>query len=202
MNNILSKGADIEFKKDRIRKAILAKRSSLRISECLRKSHKIKEKLFSLPEFKESCGVVFYMALAKEVQTKDMVREAIELGKKVVLPRIAPTGDSLMLSEVKDIERELETGLFGIQEPKEEFYRPVVLAEVNLIILPGVAFDLLGHRIGFGKGFYDKLLGKATGSIFTIGLAFDLQLIPEIPAVKHDVKMCKIITEKRIISCH
>lgn len=192
---------EVETIKARIRKAILAKRASQPASESLRKSYKIKQKLFSLPEFKESSKAVFYMALPQEVQTKDMVREAIGLGKKIILPRIAPAGDTLMLSEVKDIEEELKMGSFGILEAKEEFYRPVALTEVNLIILPGVVFDLQGHRIGFGKGFYDKLLCKANQPIFTIGLAFDFQLIPKIPALRHDVKMGKIITEKRIISC-
>jgi 5-formyltetrahydrofolate cyclo-ligase len=204
LDNIELRGTDITdigMMKDEIRKAISTKRASLRISECLRKSRKIKAKLFSLAEFRESSRVLFYMAMPKEVQTKDMVLEATRIGKTVVLPRIAPNGDALMLSEVKDIEKELEPGLFGIPEPKQEFYRPVALAEVDLIIMPGVAFDLSGHRMGFGKGFYDKLLGRANGPISTIGLAFDFQLLPEIPVLKHDVKLCKIITEKRIISC-
>lgn len=201
MNTVQSGETDRGLTKSQIRKDILAKRGSLRISECLRKSHKIKEKLFSLSEFKESSRVAFYMALPKEVQTKDMVREAIGLGKKVILPRIVPGENTLLLSEVKDIDSELETGPFGVLEPKEESYRPVALAEVNLIIVPGVAFDLKGHRLGFGKGFYDKLLSKANSPIFTIGLVFDFQLMPEIPALRHDVKMRKIITEKRIIAC-
>jgi len=201
VSSVQVRETDIESIKARIREAILAKRNSQSFSECLGKSHKIKEKLFSLPEFKESSRVVFYLALPQEVQTKDMAREAIGLGKKVILPRVASTGDTLVLSEVRDIERELEPGMFGILEPKEGFYRPVTLAEAELIILPGIAFDLQGHRIGFGKGFYDKLLSQANAPIFTFGLAFEFQLVPEIPVVGHDVKMCKIITEKRIISC-
>jgi 5-formyltetrahydrofolate cyclo-ligase len=202
MRDIQTTEAEIESSKVRIRKAILAKRRSLSVTDCLKKSHMIKEKLFNMPELKGSAKVLFYMGLPKEVQTKDMAREAIALGKEVILPRIVPSGDTLMLSEVKDIDSELEKGLFGILEPKEEFFRPVALAEVNLVILPGVAFDLMGHRIGFGKGFYDKLLSTANDSIFPVGLAFDFQIIPEIPVLRHDVKVRKIITEKRIIYCH
>jgi 5-formyltetrahydrofolate cyclo-ligase len=196
-----SKPIATKVTKDRIRKAILSQRASLDLSECQEKSNKIKERLFKLPEFIQHNNIMLYMALPGEVQTQDMVRETIRLGKRVILPKVAPDGQNLLLSEVKDLDRELKTGMFGILEPKEEFYRPVSLDELNLIILPGVAFDLRGYRIGFGKGFYDRLLSKARTTIITIGLSFDFQLVAEIPAVKHDMKVDKIITERRIICC-
>jgi len=186
--------------KEHLRREILKRRESLTFDECLEKSRRIKQRLLSLPEYEQATSIMLYMALPKEVQSRDLVEETMARGKRVILPRISPTGDELLLSEVRDLERELVIGRFGILEPGEEFYRPVGIEDLDLIVLPGVAFDLSGHRVGFGKGFYDRLLSR-TQRPKTIGLSFELQLVDRIPAAAHDIRVDKIITENRIICC-
>ncbi|MBI4399828.1 5-formyltetrahydrofolate cyclo-ligase, partial [Candidatus Micrarchaeota archaeon] len=101
------------------------------------------------------------------------------------------------LSEIRSLE-ELAPGAYGILEPKKEFLRPAGYEEIQLVIVPGIAFDLKGNRIGYGLGYYDKLLPKLKCP--KLALAFNFQVLPEIVEEKHDVKVDKIITETDVIN--
>jgi 5-formyltetrahydrofolate cyclo-ligase len=102
---------------------------------------------------------------------------------------------------LKDPERELTLGPWGILEPKGEFYRPFPLEEIDVVIVPGVAFDERGNRLGFGRGFYDKFLRRLSERVSFVALAFELQVVRRLPSQSHDVAVDYIITEKRIIKC-
>lgn len=161
----------------------------------------IHQRLFAQLEFFQAEVIAFYMAIDREVRTQEMVREALGQGKKVLIPKLYREADPLRLSEVRDIDAELRRGPWGILEPQEEYLRPIPLAEVELIIVPGVAFDPKGGRIGFGKGYYDRMLARMGGSVGLIGLAFEFQVLPEVPQLRHDISVHKIITEERVICC-
>ncbi|MEW6617736.1 MAG: 5-formyltetrahydrofolate cyclo-ligase [bacterium] len=181
-----------------LRKAILARRDLLTIQEITAKSFKIKGRLFDLAEFKESAFVCFYVSFKSEVQTHQMIKETLMLNKKVAVP-IVERNKSLSLCELKDFDKELEVGKFGILESKLEYRRPVDLSKVKLVIVPGVVFDKNGNRIGYGGGYYDNLLSKMCGIPF-IGLAYELQIVNDVPAEDRDIPVHKIITENRVIN--
>jgi 5-formyltetrahydrofolate cyclo-ligase len=186
--------------KDSIRKKLLSLRKSKSSDEVKSKSQKIKEILFKTKEFNQSKTILFYVSKGNEVGTKNMIKESLELGKRVVVTITDVKNIKLILSELKNLE-ELEIGTFGMLEPKKEFFRPVKIEEIDLVIVPGVAFDEEGNRIGFGKGFYDRFLITLKKDVPNIGLAYEFQLVEKIPVTDKDVKVSKIITEKRIIEC-
>ncbi len=158
------------------------------------KSREIEERLFSLPEFLSAQVVMFFASFRSEVETSPMIRRALHLGKRVVLPKVQ--GNELALYEIHDFGSDVEPGSWGIPEPK--MLMPAALADIDLMIIPGAAFDEQGNRLGYGAGFYDKLL-PAFGKV-TVALAFEAQIVDEVPVEKHDVPVRKIITEKRIIN--
>jgi len=123
-----------------------------------------------------------------------MIRQALAAGKRVVLPKVK--GKELALFEIKKFDTDVSAGAWGIPEPREQ--SPAALESVDLIIVPGLAFDERGNRLGYGAGFYDKLLAAFTKT--TAALAYEAQVVPEVPAAKHDVPIQKIVTEKRIIT--
>jgi 5-formyltetrahydrofolate cyclo-ligase len=157
------------------------------------KSREIEERLFALPDFKLARSVMFFASFRSEVETGLMIMRALTYGKRVILPKVK--GEELELLEIRDFEKDVSPGAWGISEPVAA--RPFSLREIDLIVVPGVAFDVRGTRIGYGAGFYDKLLHAYKK--MTVALAFELQILPHIQADSHDVPVKKIVTEKRII---
>ena len=140
-----------------------------------------------------------YLDFGSEVRTREYLPELWKLGKQVVVPYCV--GDDLRLFCVEGVD-ELSPGMWGILEPKPEWRgrldRRVEAAELDLIIVPGVAFDRRGGRLGFGKGYYDRFLRQVRADAVKIALAFECQLVEEIPMTEQDVCMDKVITEKWI----
>jgi len=184
--------------KSNLRKTILEKRNLLSPEEITSKSLEIKQRLFNLKKFNEVTIISFYVSFRSEVETHEMIKEALEIDKRVVVPLVKKEKE-LSLSELKNFD-ELEMGKFGILEPKAEYRREINVEEVELMIVPGVAFDEKGNRIGYGGGYYDNLLVRMKKIPF-IGLAYELQIVQEIPKEESDIPVHKIITEDRIIRC-
>lgn len=184
--------------KEEIRREILTLRAAHSQPARLMKSAEIGERLFSLDAFAKARTVLFYAAKGDEVQTKGMILRALSEGKRVALPVVRE--QDLVLSEIKSFEMgDLSPGRFGILEPK--IIVPVEPGEIEAVIVPGVAFDEHGNRVGFGKGYYDRLLKRLEKRIPRIGLAYEFQVVPGIPAGKWDMPVHTIITEKRILRC-
>ena len=179
--------------KKEIRSSILEKRVSLSREEIQKMSIEIKDKLFSLDEFKSRKNVMFYVSFKSEVDTHLMAREALR-DKNVSIPKLV--GKNIEPSLINDFDNLLESRNFGMLEPIELI--KVNYKNIDLIIVPGVVFDLRGHRIGSGLGYYDKFLKKIPKA-FKIGLAFDFQVVENIPNEVHDIPVDMIVTEKRII---
>lgn len=157
------------------------------------KGREIEKKLFALPEFQSARKVMFYASFRSEVETQDMIRHALAQGKQVVLPKVK--GKELALFEIKDFDRDVAPGSWGIPEPSRG--EPAELQTVGLIVVPGAVFDEHGNRLGYGAGFYDKLLSSYAG--MTVALAFEIQIVQQFSVEPHDVPVQKIVTEKRII---
>ena len=155
-----------------------------------RKSFIIKDKLFRTEVFKKAKIVMFYIAFKGEVETEEMIKETINLGKIVTVPVCKP--HKLALEPcILDSHAHLKRGPYGVKEPAEE--RCVPLSMLQLIIVPGVAFDKKGNRLGRGKGYYDRLLQKLPKTTQSIGLAFDFQILSSVPSHAHDVAVGRVI---------
>lgn len=180
--------------KERIRDAILKKRDLQTQKEIEEKSKRIKEVLFSLEDFIKARNILFYYSFRSEVKTDIMIKEVLEK-KRIFLPKVE--GKELKIYEIKGM-NEVERGFCGIFEPLP--YKLVHFKEIEMVIVPGVAFDRMGFRIGYGKGFYDRFLHLH--SFQKIALAFALQIVDKIPHTKEDIRMDKIITEDFTIEVH
>ena len=184
--------------KELIRQEILSKRLAFSAEERRLRSRALQTRLFNREEFRKAKIIQFYISFNHEVETREMIGRALETGKKVVVPYLKEDPCGIGLSELRDLKQELQRNRNGFEEPFGPFIRPADPARVELWVIPGVAFDLSGNRIGYGKGFYDRLLSSSVSGILT-GIAFDLQLVDTIPAEAHDVRMDRIVTEYRTI---
>jgi 5-formyltetrahydrofolate cyclo-ligase len=162
-------------------------------------SRVICERFASLGEFAAARSVLAYLDVRSEVRTRHYLPTLLESGKRIAVPYCVNDILELFLLESMD---ELSVGMYKILEPKSELRdlpaKRVDVSEVDLIMVPGVAFDRRGGRMGHGFGYYDKLLEHARPDAPLVALAFECQLFPEIPTQAHDIFMDKIITEKTI----
>lgn len=162
-------------------------------------SQVICEKFASLPEYAAAKCVLAYIDVRTEVRTRNYLATLLASGKRVAVPYCVDDILQLFLLESMD---ELAIGMYKILEPKPELRelpsKRVDIREADLIMVPGVAFDRRGARMGHGFGYYDKLLEHARPDTPLVALAFECQLFPEIPTQAHDIFMDKIITERAI----
>ena len=178
-----------------LRRSMLAHRKSLSPEEFRSASLSIQAAFLETDHFKRARSVLVYSPIHYEVDTELIVRSALSSGKKVAFPVVM--GHELIFREVRDLSS-LEKGAFGILEPcaTGRFFD---VEDADILVVPGVAFDLNGHRIGYGKGYYDKTIHRLEGHGKLVGLCYDFQLVDEILGEAHDVKMDLIITDKRVV---
>jgi 5-formyltetrahydrofolate cyclo-ligase len=138
-----------------------------------------------------------YVSFKSEVETYTIIAEALRKRKKVIVPKVNPIDNVLILYDLRSIS-ELEKGYMGIAEPRLGQDRVVALNTVDLVIAPGTAFDRTGKRLGYGGGYYDRLLADIC-NIPVIALAYSEQILDKIPAEDHDVNVDIIVTEYEII---
>jgi 5-formyltetrahydrofolate cyclo-ligase len=179
--------------KHKIRKEI-----KCRIKECSeleksRKSDIIRSRLFNEEAFKKAKVVMFYVSLKDEVDTISMIDEAVKAGKRVCVPVILKEAKRLIAGEIKDRVKDLERQHFGIFQPKAGHVREVPLEDIDLVIVPGIAFDRYNMRLGRGHGYYDRFLSSLPDRTSTIGLAFDFQVVESLPKDSHDIPVSKTI---------
>ncbi len=180
--------------KAQIRVEMLTKR--LKQLPMMKKQRDIKiiETVESMETFKEAQNVLFYMPIHGEIDLSVLFKNNKD-DKNFILPRVVKKENELTLYKINSLD-DLEEGTFRISEPKTdlEITQP---SELDFIILPGIAFSKNGHRIGYGQGYFDRLLKKT--SCLKIGVAYEFQIVKNIPGEDHDVPVEKIITESRTI---
>jgi 5-formyltetrahydrofolate cyclo-ligase len=186
--------------KKELRKDILTRRSAMTQEDVRLKSELICASLINSDPFSKARALYLYSPIRKEVETRDIFLAAKREGKRVGFPVSLPRSRDLLFFEVTDL-AVLKKGAYNIPEPPQDERKLMTPETVDCIIVPGVAFDERGYRLGYGGGYYDRLLKKSGSRVITIGLAFDLQVIPRIPTESHDSKMDNIFTESRIIAC-
>lgn len=156
----------------------------------------IAESVLSRSEYQAATTVCLYMSTWREVDTKPLFADILTRGVTVVFPRVE--NRTLLLRRVRSI-RDFTRGSYGILEPKKSC-SVVPPDRVDVFIVPGVAFDRFGFRLGWGKGYYDKLLAGTRG--FKMGLAYSIQLIAQVPHTSYDVPMDMVVTETEVVVCH
>lgn len=186
--------------KEDIRRNILKKRHSLSKDDIRNKSQQVFLDLAETVDYINSQNIMFYVATRSEVQTEEMIKTSMKMGKNIFVPIILTECYNLAPSRIFDFDIELKKGKKGILEPKKEYYRLFPSENIDLIIVPGIAFDLSGNRIGRGFGYYDNFLRKVRSSAKIVALAFEMQIVKKIPNDKNDIPVHKIITEKRTIN--
>jgi 5-formyltetrahydrofolate cyclo-ligase len=159
-------------------------------------SDRIVRRFMDLPEYEKAGTVMFYVDVRDEVRTRQALPEALASGKRIVVPYCLDGELELFWLENMD---ELELGMYRILEPKVELRdvaaKRLTPTDLDLVMVPGVAFDRNGGRTGHGKGYYDKLLQHARKDAPLVALSFECQLFEEIPAESHDIFMDKVVTE-------
>ncbi len=190
MNQSMTMTTTMMLTKAKIRSKILLKVLTQREEDRKQKSAAISKKLFRLKAFKRAKTVMFYIAFGGEVDTTEMLKVAIKLGKKVTVP-VCDKNNRLIGPCLLEEGAHLKKGPYGVKEPVNRIcFR---LDQLDLVLVPGVAFDKKGNRLGRGKGFYDRMLSKLACEIPTIGVAFDFQVLPCVPACSHDVSVKKVL---------
>lgn len=179
-------------KKD-IRKLVFSRRKEMSSQELQEKSKKICETVMAMNAFQEASAVYVYMDYNGEAMTGYLIEEAWKQGKRVAAPKV--NGNEMSYYYITSYE-DVKPGYFGIPEP--EAVNPAC-DEDALLIVPGVAFDAMRHRCGYGKGFYDRYLSVHTNHP-TIAIALEMQMMEEVPSDVHDICPQYLVTEKRVIS--
>lgn len=175
--------------KRELRQQIRTQKRRLSAAELAVMSEDICSKVLALASWQEAGTLLLYYPLPDEVDVRVLIKDAFESGKKVLLPVVK--GDELEL-HLYEGEASLKEGAFGIMEPTGPLFAPKHYDEIELAIIPGMAFDSAGHRLGRGKGYYDRLLPNLKATKL-IGICFPFQFLEEVPAEAHDISVCKVI---------
>ena len=186
--------------KKAIRKRMLNVRQQMNKEKVERLSKDIKLKLVKLPIYQKSKTIMLYLSFGNEVDSYELIKACLESGKRVVVPFCVKKDMKIIPTEIKNLDIPLRTHDMGYMEIEEELVDPVSTDEIDLIILPGIAFDKKCYRIGFGAGYYDRFLGELNFNVPTIGVAYDFQIIESFLEMEsHDVPLDYVITESRIV---
>lgn len=200
----VEKSPSIGERKARIRESVLSARNLLSPDDRSARSRRIVSVVVALEAFCQASTVMGYCSFGSEVETDGFTEAALAQGKNLVLPRIDRALGCLRLYLVNDPASQLLDGVWGIREPNPASCDELAPGMLEFVLSPGVAFDQRGGRIGYGKGYYDRLLESCSaqgGKFAIVAGAFDHQVVPFVPMEPHDVPIDTIVTESRQIGC-
>ncbi len=196
----MSESPELSEAKRSIRKEKLRWRASLTPDEARSKSEQIAATLNTLPEYANAKTILFYVsAKPNEVDTHSLIRQALSRGVRVLVPVTDFDRNELAFSEIRGVE-ELVRVRFGLLEPRADSLRPADANDANVIIVPGVAFDRQCRRVGFGGGYYDRLLAGEHAP--AVALGYEGQFVERVPAGSKDMPVDAVVTELRVYRPH
>ena len=175
--------------KQELRRFIRAQKGQYTAAQLAAMSEEICSRVLVSAWWQEAGTLLLYYPLADEVDVRPLIQEAIGNGKRVLLPLCR--GDELEL-HLYEGEGSLKEGAFGIMEPTGKKFAEKEYSSIQLALIPGMAFDRVGHRLGRGKGYYDRILPKLTNARLQ-GICFPFQLLDEVPAEPHDISVWEVI---------
>lgn len=187
---------DATVRKQTIRRLTLARRARLSVDDRSAAATALVARTLALDEIVTSRSILAFVSISTEVPTEDLLKAILDSGRTLLLPYVAD--DGAMRASVVGSLSELEPGYRGIPEPRSRV--PVAADSADAIIIPGVAFDEHGGRLGYGGGFYDRFLAAAHG-VSRIGICFETQMVEEIPMLEHDRSVNIVVTDQRTIRC-
>jgi 5-formyltetrahydrofolate cyclo-ligase len=194
---------NIQTRKQALRQSIIAAREKLPTAERLRFSRAVVGAICSLTEYRQAQTVLGYLNFGAEMAAELWVRQALADGKRVLLPRVNRASKYLDIYKIQDLQNDVAPGSWGIREPVvERCIKEEALGTVDFILLPGVAFTRDGARLGYGGGYYDKLLAQLPHRPTLVAGAFALQIVQEIPQEKTDRNVGWLVTEEETIRCN
>ena len=185
--------------KKEFRKNVILDRKNKDSEFISKKSAIITEKLLSLDCIKESNNIMLYLDFNNEVKTDELINKLISLRKIVSSPITLKEERKLIPSQITNLQNGIKIGAYGIREPKKDISLEVNIKDIDVVIVPAVAYDKDCYRLGYGGGFYDRFLSKLRHDTITIGIAFDLQIFDSVPKEEHDAQLDYIITETQIL---
>ncbi len=171
--------------KKELRKEIRARKRDIPVNELREMSRLACERLLAYERLSNASTVMMYYPLSDEVDVTPVIEQLAENGKTVVLPQV--TGEATMVLRRYTGKADLQEGAFGIMEPCGEIFSDY--ETIDVAIIPGMAFDRRGNRLGRGKGYYDRFLPLLPARVYKIGICFPFQLLDDIPMEEHDIKM-------------
>jgi 5-formyltetrahydrofolate cyclo-ligase len=180
-----------------LRQQMPAKFAALAVADVRTKSAAIWERLSVLPEFSGATQRLIYVSTGMEVDTHGLIQQVLAMGGQVCVPWYNTVEKRYVPSALHDFHSDLKAGRFAIFEPKPEAVRPVAADQIEAALVPGLAFDEKGNRLGRGMGHFDRLLQSVRG--VKIALAYDFQILKEVPAEEHDARVDFIVTETRVV---
>jgi len=187
----------LKMAKQETRQDILRQRMAQSKEDVRQKSDLICSQIRKLPVFQEAETIMLYLPIRKEVDTMPLIRELWAAGKKVVIPVCQQEDISLIPGQIRSMD-DLAPGTWGILEPKASCLMPVPAEEIDLVLVPGVAFDPQGNRLGYGAGYYDRFLPRLRPGVQKVAMAFEVQLVPGLETDCYDQIMYHVVTEEGI----
>jgi 5-formyltetrahydrofolate cyclo-ligase len=186
--------------KSEIRKQVLAQRDALDAGARAQLGPRITERLLQLDAYRGARCILAYVSFGSEFDTAAFIAGLIGGGKTLVLPKVDRENRVLKLYGVRDPERELAPGTWGIREPRADLCREVAPADVQMVLVPGVAFTPRCERLGYGGGYYDGLINAFDRRPALVAAAFSLQIVPELPFTERDQKVDVVVTEDAVFA--
>ncbi len=178
-----------------LRKRLHGLRNALTPEERARNSDSITRTILSLAAYGEARTLMAYMTFGSEFLTDALIRDALLQSKTLVFPRIDRKQNRLETYAVRDMDNDLAAGPWGILEPHPERCRPIPISEVDFILVPGLGFDVRGDRLGYGRGYYDRLLKGRSPHASLVAAAYSIQVLDSIPVDEYDVPIDTVVTE-------
>jgi len=190
---------EVHKSKEEIRAEMAAKIQALPDEEVREKTRKIQERVFDFANYLEARVVLMYLPRENEVATRQIIDRTYEYNKIVVIPLFETGSKKIRLFKVDDLQKDLRTDPSGRRQPDPARCRPMPIDSIDIAIVPGIVFDEKGGRIGFGEGYFDRLIPNLPITTRKVTLALDEQVLPQIPSESLDKSVDIIITDKRII---
>jgi 5-formyltetrahydrofolate cyclo-ligase len=188
--------AEIASQKSAMRRAILQQRDALAAHQRAHETQRVLALLLALPEYISASTILFTMNFGSEIETRGVIVHALSQQKRVALPRVSDDRQTLALFWVDptiNLEAQLVRSAWGIAEPMQSA-SAAPIAAIDFVLLPGVAFDREGNRLGFGRGYYDRLLAQTRAETKRVAIAFECQVVSLVPATLHDERLDILLT--------
>jgi len=186
--------------KQRLRCELLQRRREIPPAMALAWGRQLTEYFWAWPIYQQSATILFYVSLADEAPTEQLIADALRQGKRVCVPLLNKTPGEMSATQINSLD-DLTVGKYGLKMPRPDQAKIVSPSELDLIVVPAVAFDRIGNRLGMGAGYYDRFLPETSGAVF-LGLAWTCQIVAIVQSETHDIRMDYVLSENGFIDCH